>query len=109
VKQLEAFLGLFNFYRRFVPAAAAIVKPLTDAFRGDPAGAKPVSWTAEMRAAFIGHQGGTGHRRAAGPPGGGSGAGLGDRRFRVAFGRGSSAEAAGQLVAAAGFLFQEAV
>jgi cleavage and polyadenylation specificity factor subunit 1 len=52
VKQLQAFLGLFNFYRRFVPAAAAIVKPLTDALRGNPAGAKPVSWTAEMRAAL---------------------------------------------------------
>ncbi len=30
VKQLLAFLGVFNFYRRFVPAAAKILRPLTD-------------------------------------------------------------------------------
>jgi hypothetical protein len=31
VKQLQAFLCLFNFYRRFIPAAARIVSPLTRA------------------------------------------------------------------------------
>jgi hypothetical protein len=36
VKQLQAFLGLFNFYHRFIPAAAKVVRPLTGALRGGP-------------------------------------------------------------------------
>jgi RNase H-like domain found in reverse transcriptase len=52
VKQLQAFLGLFNFYRRFVPATAALIRPLTDALRGNPAGAAPVKWSAAMLATF---------------------------------------------------------
>jgi hypothetical protein len=36
VKQLLAFLGVFYFYRRFVPAAAKILRPLTDLTRGSP-------------------------------------------------------------------------
>jgi cytoskeleton-associated protein 5 len=38
VRELQAFLGLFNFYRRFVPAEAATLKPLTDMLGGAPAG-----------------------------------------------------------------------
>jgi hypothetical protein len=34
VKQLQAFLGLFNFYRRFIPAAAKLVLPLTRSLQG---------------------------------------------------------------------------
>jgi hypothetical protein len=34
VKELQMFLGLINFYQRFVPGAASILKPLTDALRG---------------------------------------------------------------------------
>ncbi len=30
-KQLQSFLGLVNFYRRFIPAVAQILLPLTDA------------------------------------------------------------------------------
>jgi cleavage and polyadenylation specificity factor subunit 1 len=30
VKELKGFMGLINFYRRFIRAAAAILKPLTD-------------------------------------------------------------------------------
>ncbi len=30
-KQLQSFLGLVNFDRRFIPAAAQILLPLTDA------------------------------------------------------------------------------
>jgi RNase H-like domain found in reverse transcriptase len=52
VKQLQAFLGLFNFYRWFVPAAAAVIRPLTDALRGNPAASAPVKWSAAMSAAF---------------------------------------------------------
>jgi cleavage and polyadenylation specificity factor subunit 1 len=52
VVELQAFLGLFNYYRRFVPAAARIVRPLTDALQG---GGKPkdkIQWSAEKQAAF---------------------------------------------------------
>ena len=34
-KQLQTFLGMVNFYRRFIPAAANILLPLTDALRAD--------------------------------------------------------------------------
>jgi hypothetical protein len=52
VKHLQAFLGLFNFYRRFIPAAARIVQPLTRALRGGPKGSTPLVWSAEMSDAF---------------------------------------------------------
>jgi Reverse transcriptase (RNA-dependent DNA polymerase) len=52
VQQLQAFLGLFNFYRRFVPAAAAIVRLLTDALRGGRKGSAPVEWSPPMLQAF---------------------------------------------------------
>jgi hypothetical protein len=53
VKQLQAFLGLFNFYRRFIPAAAQIVSPLTRALRGGPKGPTPLVWSAAMRDSFV--------------------------------------------------------
>jgi len=49
VKALQRFLGLVNFYRRFVPRAAYILKPLTDALAGSP---KHLEWTPELQAAF---------------------------------------------------------
>jgi transposase InsO family protein len=52
VRELQAFLGLFNFYRRFVPAAAAILRPLTDALSGSPSGTAAVSWSTASIAAF---------------------------------------------------------
>jgi RNase H-like domain found in reverse transcriptase/Reverse transcriptase (RNA-dependent DNA polymerase) len=52
VQELQAFLGLFNFYRRFVPAAAAILRPLTDALSGSPSGTAAVPWSAASMAAF---------------------------------------------------------
>jgi hypothetical protein len=53
VKQLLAFLGVFNFYRRFVPAAARILLPLTDSTRGSPKATAAVDWTLPMVAAFV--------------------------------------------------------
>jgi RNase H-like domain found in reverse transcriptase len=50
VRELQAFLGLLNFYRRFIPAAAAVVKPLTDALGGSPSGTASVQWTADRAA-----------------------------------------------------------
>jgi transposase InsO family protein len=52
VKQLQAFLGLFNFYRRFIPAAAKLVLPLTRSLRGGPKGATLLVWSPAMAAAF---------------------------------------------------------
>jgi hypothetical protein len=52
LRQLQAFLGLFNFYRKFIPAAARLVLPLTRALRGSPHGDQPLDWSAEMVAAF---------------------------------------------------------
>jgi hypothetical protein len=38
VKDLQGFLGVVNFYRRFMPAAAHILLPLTEALKGNPGG-----------------------------------------------------------------------
>jgi Reverse transcriptase (RNA-dependent DNA polymerase) len=38
LKQLQRFLGLLNYYRRFVPGLAKILCPLTDATAGKPKG-----------------------------------------------------------------------
>jgi hypothetical protein len=34
IKELQVFLGLVNFYRRFLPGVAVTLRPLTDALRG---------------------------------------------------------------------------
>ena len=52
VHHLQSFLGMANFYRRFVPKAAQILKPLTDALRGGKR--TRLDWTQEMDAAFQG-------------------------------------------------------
>jgi len=36
IKQLQQFLGLVNFYLRFLPAIARTLKPLTDLLHGNP-------------------------------------------------------------------------
>jgi hypothetical protein len=51
-KQLQGFLGVVNFYRKFVPAAARTLKPLTDALRGKPRPSAAVEWSEERVAAF---------------------------------------------------------
>jgi RNase H-like domain found in reverse transcriptase len=51
VKQLQALLGLINFYRRFIPAAARMLKLLTDFLKGGKAGMAAVEWTADHLAA----------------------------------------------------------
>ena len=53
VRELQGFLGLFNFYRRFVPAAAKLVRPLTDCLKGGPKGGTAIEWSAERNAAFL--------------------------------------------------------
>lgn len=49
IKDLQRFLGLINFYRRFIPTAASILIPLTNALLGSP---KKLIWTPQMTTAF---------------------------------------------------------
>jgi hypothetical protein len=49
IKQLQHFLGMVNFYCRFLPNCAQVLKPLTDLPRGR---AKTVQWTATAQEAF---------------------------------------------------------
>jgi hypothetical protein len=51
-KQPLAFLGVFNFYRQFVPVTARILRPLTNSTRGSPKATAAVDWTPPMVAAF---------------------------------------------------------
>jgi hypothetical protein len=52
VQDLQAFLDTLNFYRRFLPAAASLLQPLTDALRGEVRAKDRVPWSAEMEATF---------------------------------------------------------
>jgi len=49
-KALQRYLGMLNFYRRFVRGAAGLLKPLTDALRGG--NKTELKWTEEMTTAF---------------------------------------------------------
>jgi cleavage and polyadenylation specificity factor subunit 1 len=49
IKQLQCFLGMVNFYHRFLPNCSQVLKPLTDLLRG---GAKMLEWTASAQEAF---------------------------------------------------------
>ena len=42
---LQGFLRIVNFYRKFICGAALLLRPMTDALKGDP---KDFSWTPEM-------------------------------------------------------------
>ena len=52
VKDMQVFLGMVNFYRRFVPKAACTLLPLTDWLRGGLPPNSALSWTPEMTRAF---------------------------------------------------------
>jgi len=49
LKQLQRYLGMINFYRRFLPGIAGVLQPLTDLLRGNP---KTLVWTDTAAAAF---------------------------------------------------------
>jgi hypothetical protein len=51
IKQLQRFLGMVNFYRRFLPNCAQVLKPLTDLLKGG-GGAKTLQWTSANQKAF---------------------------------------------------------
>ena len=50
VQLLQTYLGMVNFYRRFLQGAAEVLKPLTDCLKGGAKG--QLTWTADMRSAF---------------------------------------------------------
>lgn len=53
IKQLRQFLGMINFYRRFVPGAATGQAPLNDVLRGPKTkGKTAVVWTPQLEQAF---------------------------------------------------------
>ena len=50
-KQLEEYIGMLNFYHRFVPNIASILRPLYQAMSGKPK-PKILKWTPDMISAF---------------------------------------------------------
>jgi hypothetical protein len=48
-KAMQRFLGMINFYRRFLPGVAGTLHPLTAALSGNP---KTLPWTPDMETAF---------------------------------------------------------
>jgi len=50
--ELQRFLGMINYYRRFIKGAARILKPLTDATRGPGGQSTPLTMAADMQLAF---------------------------------------------------------
>ncbi len=54
IKELQAFLGMVNFYRRFLPNIARTLWPLTDALHSGRKGADKLDWSAAMDATFAG-------------------------------------------------------
>jgi hypothetical protein len=53
ISELQAFLATVNFYRRFLPAAARILKSLTDLLINGPKGTEPVSLAEPQQVAFV--------------------------------------------------------
>jgi hypothetical protein len=50
IKELQIFLGLVNFYRRFLPGVAA---KLTDTLKGNRPASELLTWTQEMETSFV--------------------------------------------------------
>ena len=51
-RKLREFLGLVNFYRRFLPHAADLLYPLTQLLGNSNSGTKEVNWTEIALGAF---------------------------------------------------------
>ncbi len=49
VKQLQQFLGMVNFYKRFFPGIARMLQPLTDALKGAPKTLEWYHWRTQPR------------------------------------------------------------
>ena len=53
LKKLRQFLGLVNFYHRFIPGCARILQPLNAMLTGPSKGDRCLIWTSDAEAAFI--------------------------------------------------------
>lgn len=54
VKKLRGFLGMINFYRRFLPGTATTQQPLNDLLKGPKKkGNAPITWTEAADTAFV--------------------------------------------------------
>ena len=52
VRQLRKFLGMVNFFHRFVPQCAQILTPLNSMLKTTPSNSRILQWTLEATAAF---------------------------------------------------------
>ncbi|XP_064479324.1 uncharacterized protein K02A2.6-like [Ornithodoros turicata] len=52
-RQLREFLGMINFYRRFIPSCAHALRPLTDMLRTPQKKSAVFSWSQDANAAFV--------------------------------------------------------
>ena len=52
VRQLREFLGMVNFFHRFVPQCAQILTPLNSMLKTTPSNSRSLQWTSEATAAF---------------------------------------------------------
>ena len=66
--QLMSFLGMLNFYWRYLRGAASILKPLTDATRGAGGTAQPAEVDQGDGEGICGRQGSPHGRHPPGPP-----------------------------------------
>lgn len=51
-RDLRRYLGMLNFYRRFLPGAAETLAPLNDLLRNNMKGKAPITWTPQAERAF---------------------------------------------------------
>ena len=52
IKALHRYLGMINFYRRFIPGTAKILQPLNDLLQGAKKGNMPITWSKEAKTSF---------------------------------------------------------
>ena len=52
IKELQQFLGLLNFYKGFLPSAAKVLAPLTEALKGSPTDPTRIQWSSAILTAF---------------------------------------------------------
>ncbi len=52
IKELQVFLGLINFYRRFLPGVAVTLRLLMDALKGNRPAGEWLDWLPKWRSAL---------------------------------------------------------
>ena len=54
MKQLRKFLGIINFYRKFIPSCAQTLRPFNNLLSVTKSSKKQIQWSAEAESAFSG-------------------------------------------------------